>query len=187
MIRITPIITNRFLLRQLDIDDCSNVFRILKDKDTRRYLNIPNIREEEQVRELLDDYLKGYSEGSKYPFAIVGRNDGKFVGVFLIKVDLFDEDCYEYTVYIDKSFWNQGVYSEVLPEMVRYSFEVIGTGNFRGFVMENNKASAHVLTKNGFQLERVFSVDGLPEPIYSFLMKKDFYMLNYRNNLIRRD
>ena len=62
--------------------------------------------------------------------------------------------------------------------MVKFGFEEIKTGNFRGFIMEENNASSHVLEKNGFKLEKVFLVDGIKSKIKSYLMKKDEYQEN---------
>ena len=60
--------------------------------------------------------------------------------------------------------------------MIRFAFEDIGTGNFRGFVMEKNLISANVLSKSGFNLEKIFEVPGIEGKILSFLITKDVYM-----------
>ena len=113
--------------------------------------------------------------GEKFPFAIIDSTTDTFVGVFLIKLDVFDDDCFEFTVYIKKEYWNHGVYSEILPHMVDFAFTTIKTGNFRGFVIINNKSSSKVLKKSGFRLEKTFTVAGLPEPIESYLITKQEY------------
>ena len=43
----------------------------------------------------------------------------------------------------------------------KYNRCFIGTGNFRGFVMEKNMASKRGLQKCGFKLEKIFNVDGI--------------------------
>ena len=62
--------------------------------------------------------------------------------------------------------------------MTAFSFDEIKTGNFRGFVMEKNIASAKVLEKCGFKLEKIFDVPGLEGKILSFLMTKEDYLNN---------
>lgn len=181
MVDMDVIETERFWLRKVTLDDSKDIFGILSDSDTIRYLNLNSISNICDVEELVEEYLRENAEGNKYPFAIIEKKSSAFVGVFLIKLDLYDEDCFEFTVYIDKKFWNQGVYSEVLPQMVKFSFEKIGTGNFRGFVMQSNASSARVLLKNKFILEKTFEVEGLPDMIESYLMTKEFYYANYKN------
>lgn len=65
------------------------------------------------------------------------------------------------------------MYTEVLPYMTEFAFKDIGTGNFRGFVMEKNKASSRVLEKCGFELEKIFEVPGLEGKIISYLKKNN--------------
>ena len=180
MIDMNIVETERLVLRKLTKDDSLDVFKILSDSETVKYLNLDAVNNVDDVIKLIEEYLNGYKEGNKFPFAIVDKNTNNFIGVFLIKLDIFDDDCFEFTVYIDKEFWNKGVYTEVLPKMIQFAFENIETGNFRGFVMKNNTASAKVLLKNNFKLEKSFTVEGLPEEIESYLMTKNFYYSNYR-------
>lgn len=59
--------------------------------------------------------------------------------------------------------------------MVKFAFEDIGTGNFRGFVMERNLVSAKVLKKAGFTLEKIFEIPSIDGKILSFLITKEEY------------
>ena len=170
--------TKRFVLRLVNKKDESNIFEILSDPDVVKYLNIELNTKKEDTKKIIEDYLIGLEKKEKFPFAIIDKNTGEFLGVFLIKLDLYDVDCYEFTIYIKKQYWNKGIYTEVLKSMVKFGFEEIKTGNFRGFIMEENNASSHVLEKNGFKLEKVFFVDGIKSKIKSYLMKKDEYQEN---------
>ena len=170
--------TERFFLRLINKDDEENIFEILSDPDVVKYLNIELNKKKEDTRKIINEYLIGLEKKEKFPFAIIDKNTNEFLGVFLIKLDLYDEDCFEFTVYIKKENWNKGIYTEALKPMIRFSFEEIGTSNFRGFIMEENNVSSHVLEKNGFKLEKVFLVDGIKSKIKSYLMKKDEYQEN---------
>ena len=173
--------TKRFNLRKIKLEDSKDVFIILNDKETVRYLNLSSINSEEDAKNLIKNYLIDLEKRKKFPFAICKKDSDEFIGVFLIKLDLYDEDCFEFTIYINKKYWNQGVYSEILPYMVEFAFEEIKTGNFRGFVMKNNKISARVLIKNNFILEKEFKVEGLPEIIQSYLITKEDYYNKIKN------
>lgn len=176
MIEITEICTERFVLRQVTEDDSKHIFSILSDRETVKYLNVEKINTLSDAEALVEDYLLQYKKGDKFPFAITDKDSGELVGVFLIKLDLYNDDAFEFTVYIKREFWNQGIYSEVLPYMTDFAFKKIGTGNFRGYIMINNKASENVLKKHGFIPEKTFAVDGLPEMIKSYLMTKENYL-----------
>ena len=168
--------TERFILRKIEKEDDKAIFRILSDEETLKNLNMNIHKSIEDTQNLIEDYENEYKNGTKYPYAIIDKNTNKLLGVFLIKLDLFDEDCFEFTVYIDKNEWGKGIYTEVLPYMIDVAFEDIKTGNFRGFVMEKNIASSKVLEKCNFKLEKVFEVPGLDGKILSWLITKEEYL-----------
>ena len=167
--------TNRFILRFVNEKDESDIYEILSDKDSIKYLNMQLNATREDTRKIIQDYLIGLEKKEKYPFAIIDKNTNDFLGVFLIKLDLYDEDCFEFTVYIKKKYWNMGIYSEVLKPMIKFAFEEIKTGNLRGFIMEENIVSSYVLEKNNFKLEKIFVTQGIEGKIKSYLMKKEEY------------
>ena len=170
--------TNRFYLRKVIKEDAEEIFKILSDESVIQNLNQDIHKTVKDTETMLDEYFEEYEKGNKYPFAIIDKETGNFIGVFLIKLDLYDEDCFEFTVYIKKEEWGKGIYTEVLPFMTTFAFDEIKTGNFRGFVMEKNIASARVLEKCGFKLEKIFDVPGLEGKILSFLMTKEDYLKN---------
>ena len=167
--------TKRFILRKVEEKDAEYIFKILSDKDVIENLNMDIHKNISDTENMLKEYFEENEKGNKYPFSIIDKETNKLVGVFLIKLDLYDEDCFEFTVYISKEEWGKGIYTEVLPYMTKFAFEKIGTGNFRGFVMEKNIASSKVLEKCGFELEKIFEVPGLEGKIISYLITKENY------------
>ncbi len=167
--------TERFILRKVDIKDAEEIFNILSDEKVVEYLNMEMHKSIADTKKMIEDYLVELKNGNKYPFSIIEKNSNLFVGVFLIKLDLYDEDCYEFTIYLKPAFWNKGVYTEVLKKMIEFTFEEIKTGNFRGFVMEKNIASSRVLEKYNFKLEKIFKVEGIDGMIKSYLLTKGDY------------
>lgn len=167
--------TKRYILRKVEENDAEYIFKILSDKDVIENLNMDIHKNISDTENMLKEYFEENEKGNKYPFSIIDKETNKLVGVFLIKLDLYDEDCFEFTVYISKEEWGKGIYTEVLPYMTKFAFEKIGTGNFRGFVMEKNIASSKVLEKCGFELEKIFEVPGLEGKIISYLITKENY------------
>lgn len=167
--------TQRCVLRKIEDEDCLEIYKILSDVDVIQNLNMELHQSIEDTKKLIEEYLIEYEKGTKYPYAIIEKDTKAFIGVFLIKLDLYDEDCFEFTIYLNKNFWGKGIYSELLPFMTQVAFEKIQTGNFRGFVMEKNKASSKVLMRNNFMLEKVFEVPGIEGKIESYLITKEQY------------
>jgi len=180
-VKIENIATERYVLRKVKKEDFNEIYNILKDSEVIENLNMDLHTSPKDTLKLIEDYLKEYGKGLKFPFAIIEKETSAFVGVFLIKLDLYDEDCFEFTIYLNKSHWGRGIYTEVLPHMIKFAFEEIKTGNFRGFVKEKNKASSKVLSRSGFILEKVFEVPGLEGKIESYLITKEQYEKNIKS------
>lgn len=167
--------TKRYTLRKLEREDIYDVFEILRNPKVIENLNMNIHKFIDDTNNLFDEYFEELENGTKFPYAIINKVTNDFVGVFLIKLDIFDEDCFEFTIYLKEKFWGMGTYSEILPYMMQFAFEDIGTGNFRGFIMEKNIASSRVLEKTGFTLEKIFEVPGLEGKIISYLITKKDY------------
>ncbi len=164
--------TNRCFLRTVTMDDAEEIYHILKQDNVIENLNLAKPNGIGDALKLLEDYERKRNVGTYEPFSIIEKKTNKFIGVFLLKLDLYNEDAYEYTSYLDPEYWNRGIMTEVLTTMCDYFFSNYQIGHFRGYVMEKNVASANVLTKCGFQLEKIFKVPGLEGNILSYLMTR---------------
>lgn len=169
--------TDRYILRKVKKDDSKFIFEILSDLEINKNLNMNIHKTIEDTEKMLEKYFQENEKGNYFPYAIIDKKEKKFIGVFLIKLDLYDEDCFEFTIYLNKSCWGKGIYTEILPYMTKVAFEDIKTGNFRGFVKESNEASSRVLEKCNFKLEKIFNVPGIDEKIKSYLMTKEEYKI----------
>lgn len=175
---IRDIKTERCILRRTAWEDRNNIFKILNNPKAIENLNMNLHLTLEDTDRLLDDYFLGIENETKCPYTIIDSNTGAFIGIFLLKLDLYNEDAFEFTVYLDELFWGKGIYTEILPYMVTVAFDDIKTKNFRGYVMEKNVASRKVLEKSDFILEKVFNVPGIQDKIYSFLITEEDYRKN---------
>lgn len=165
--------TNRFNIKILENKYINNVFNILSDEDVITNLNMNIHKSVEDTEKLFNEYENGYKEKEEYPFEILDKETNDFIGVFLLKRDLYTEDCFEFTIYLNKKYWSKGVYTEVLPYMTNFVFNSIKVKNFRGYVKDKNIASKKVLEKCGFKLEKIFNVPGIEGKIYSYLKENN--------------
>ena len=173
MQEIRIIETNRYILKILEEKYKKDIFNILSNPDVIENLNMSIHKSIDDTTKLIDEYYDGFNKNEKFPFEIIDKNTNNFIGVFLIKLDIYDEDSFEFTIYLDQKYWGLGIYTEILPYMVEFSFKDIGTKYFRGFVMEKNIASRKVLENFDFNLDKIFDVDGIDEKIYSYVKTND--------------
>ncbi len=171
-IEMPEIETQRCLLRKIEETDSDVIFPLLSDPEVIENLNMKLHTQIKDTEELIKNYLVEYEKGCYFPYVVTDKQTKEFLGVFLLKLDLYDEDCFEFTIYLKKEVWGKGIYTEILPYMTQFVFENIKVENFRGFVKEKNKASSKVLKKCGFELEKVFDVPGIEGKIESYLRKK---------------
>lgn len=167
--------TKRFFLRKILKEDAEYIFDILNKEEVIKTLNMKRMEKIQDVEKLIEEYLEEYQKGNKEPFVILSKENEEFLGVFLLKVDLYNENAFEFTVFIKPECWGIGIYTEVLPYMISEVFENIRVDNFRGYVKEGNVASEKVLQKNKFKLEKIFRVENIEQRIKSYLITKEMY------------
>lgn len=163
--------TQRFNLRLVEKRDNQEIYNILTDENVIANLNLEMPKSILDVDNLIDDYLEGYQNNTKEAWAIIDKETNDFVGVFLLKLDLYNESSFESTVYLKNRWQNKGITTEIMPLMIKEVFDKFKVQNFRGYVMEKNKASARVLEKCGFTLEKIFKVPNIPGNILSYVIK----------------
>lgn len=99
--------TKRFILRKVELEDSISIYKILSNESVICNLNMDIHTKIEDTYSLLNEYNKGIENGTKFPYAIIDKNTSDFIGVFLIKLDVFDEDCFEFTIYLDEKYWGK--------------------------------------------------------------------------------
>lgn len=99
--------TTRYILKLVEKENTNKIFKILSNPHVVENLNMNIHTKLKDTLDLLDDYYNGLQKGEKFPYEILDKKTGEFIGVFLIKLDLFDEDCYEFTIYLDELHWGK--------------------------------------------------------------------------------
>lgn len=70
------------------------------------------------------------------------------------KADVYRKNV-ELGYWIAEPYWNLGIATAVVRQMVNYTFKTIDVSRIYACVFESNKASMRVLEKNGFKLEGI--------------------------------
>lgn len=152
----TPIIKNkRFILRPWRKDDAVSLTRHISHPKIALYtLTIPYPYSLKDAREWLDKVERrerGADSDSIY-WAI--EIDGQAVGGVSLRHIAAGHKA-EIGYWLGEAYWGQGIMSDVVKEMKKFSFKVLKLKRLWAGCFTINPASRRVLEKNGFELEGV--------------------------------
>lgn len=145
--------TDRLRIRPLADSDFSDLYRLLSDPVTMRYIRDP-YTEEQQARDrmaLWADYAE--KRPGLGTFAMESRDSGDFAGFCVARQVGYDPDSHEYEIgYIfTPECRGKGMASELVPPLCRYCFGQSPASHLVAFTHVDNAASQRVLIKSGFR------------------------------------
>lgn len=156
--------SSRLVLRPLVISDTQDLLQLTKEDIVYRYL--PTYLFEKQS-DNMDAVIRGlYKECLEDSLILGVFQDSQFCG--LAEVYGYRQPILKASVgyRLKQEVWGQGIATEALSMLVNELLDNRGIEIITASTMLENKASAHVLIKNGFTLVK-HSVDedwGYPEP-----------------------
>lgn len=145
--------TARLLLRPITPRDDHAFLRIFSDPETMKYWSREPLDGLDEAVEMVQEEIKWGKTDKCLNWGIALIEGGGLIG----KVSLFDHDekhrRAEIGYVIDRSYWNQGLVSEVLVPVLAYAFGEIGLHRLDADVDPDNLASLALLKKFGFRRE----------------------------------
>ena len=143
--------TKRLALTQMALKDTDNLFKMLSDKETAKYVGIEE--KKKAIEKLIKVYLKRSKRGEGILLKMATRKDNNFLGFFALPNynDVHRRTEIGYT--ITKENWNKGYVSEAILTAVNFLFKKIKLNRLEAMVHPNNKVSLHLLNKFGFKKE----------------------------------
>ncbi len=183
--RVVPsVITPRLLLREVRSDDVNALYRMYSDPEVARFDNFEPMTRVSQAAAAVESFQMELGSHEKLRWAVTMRKDesaqseswpmsgtssglacgrcGAVIGCcWLGNFDLIAQRC-ETGYELDRSCWNRGYASELVPALASFAFRTLGMNRIEAYVDRRNRASKRVLEKSGFR----------PEGI---LRQRDFY------------
>jgi [ribosomal protein S5]-alanine N-acetyltransferase len=141
-------------LRKIEPDDKEPLATLANNKkiwdNVRDYMPYPYTLKD--AEEFIDFCKK---ENPSMTFAI--EYQSQFAGVIgLVKqTDIYRHSA-EIGYWLGEPFWNKGIMTQAVRQLVDYGFQNIGLVRIYTGVFDYNKASQRVLEKAGFTLEAIF-------------------------------
>jgi len=163
----TIIETSRLYLRQLIIQDISNLSLVLSDKESMRYY--PHALSNEEVEKWIERNIERYNNDGFGLWAVIRKADNQFLGDCGITLQNIDGDILpEIGFHIIKTYCNKGYATEAAEACKKYAIDVLGFKSIYSYSEVGNKASQRVSSKIGMTKVRTFKKDGTEKVVYEF-------------------
>jgi ribosomal-protein-alanine N-acetyltransferase len=164
MIKTLRIETNRLLIRPYIEDDLKESFELMQSKELFKYLDMDVMALDEYKNLfawLIESYETPIDKKFKYSFAIVSKENGRFIGWCGVGNLHFNPSDKEIYYLIGREYWDHGYASEAVEALIRYCFTVMGLERLVAKVNPENIASKKIIEKTGFIFQHV--INALPE------------------------
>ena len=151
----TVIETKRIRLRLIDIPDLTSIHTLhsLPETDTYNTLGIPSSMEE--TKAIIEPWIKEnqLQEIKNYTFAIDNKSNGKFMGLFGLKIGQQKYKRAEVWYKIHSDYWRKGYATEALKAMLNFGFNTLKLHRIEAGCAVENISSIKVLEKSGMLRE----------------------------------
>jgi len=157
---MTPIETDRLILRPFVLEDAAAFQRLNADPLVRRYTyDAPMETLDDARRVLMEAPLADYASHGYGRVACVLKDSGELIGFSGLKF-LPDMDETDIGYRFLRAHWGKGYATESARPMMAYGRDVLGLERIIGLVDPDNVGSVHVLEKLGLRYEStVFYAD----------------------------
>lgn len=146
--------TKRLVLRKIQREDVTPIFECwMQDEDVSRYMWWKASKDRSDTEEFVQFELGNLDNNKWNRWIIVAKDTKEIIGTCLIFWN--EEDChFDISYNLGKKYWGKGYTTEAMAQVMRYGTEVLGIKEYITSCARENKASAHVLEKLGFQYEK---------------------------------
>lgn len=147
--------TDRLLLRQFTLDDAQAMYQNWAgDEEVTKYLTWPAHDRAETSKMVLEDWISHYIEHDFYQWAIVLKDESAepIGSISVVKIEEKIQTAHV-GYCIGRNWWNQGITSEAMEEVIRYLIVDIGMNRVVSRHDPNNPNSGKVMVKCGMKYE----------------------------------
>lgn len=147
-----PLQTKRLKLRRFLTDDYIGMYHNwANQEEVTRFLTWQPHASEEATKTLLQNWVSQYENDTYYNWVI--EYQGKTIGNISVVSGNDRSQCAELGYCIGKAYWNKGIMTEAVTEIVRFLFDEVGYHRLEIDHAVKNPGSGRVAQKCGFTYE----------------------------------
>lgn len=162
MVKITDIFsslpsieTERLLLRKMNIDDVEDLFEYASDPKVAENVLWDQHQSIEDSKRYLSYMMKKYKKCDVSEWGIIHKQDNKFIGTCGFGWWNNFHCRAEIGYALSKKYWNRGLMTEAVREVVAFGFEKMKLNRVEARCMLENIASEKVMQKVGMKFEGI--------------------------------
>lgn len=146
----TVLEARRLRLRPYRVADARRVQQLAGDRRVSQMtVNIPHFYEPGMAEDWIRSLAPAFAQGEKVVYAIVRLDTDELVGT--VSLEDFSGEAGALGFWIGAPYWGRGYCTEAAQALVEYGFRTLGLSVIYARHLRNNRASARVLAKIGFE------------------------------------
>lgn len=143
-----------FVLRAIGIQDAQDMYEYAGDDEVTAKLSWPSHRSvEDTKRSIYENFLTRPERGLPNAYAIVWKENNKMIGTCDFWHVDFKNSCGEIGYVINKEYWNKGIVTRALKELIKFGFEYLELERIQIAHATDNPSSKRVIEKCDFRFE----------------------------------
>ncbi len=178
-----PVITfDDIMLRTITQKDYKDMFDYGKNHEVVRYLSWgPFSIPKEAKKSIQHIFYPRLKKGLPIGYAIVDLKTSKMIGTIDFHSKIKDEQGAEIGFVLHHDYWNKGIMTQALKEMIKVGFDYLGYDYIRIRHLGQNIASQKVISKAPFKLKSIepFRIEKaarvIEDDMYTYEMTKEDY------------
>ena len=147
--------TNRIILRRLTLEDVNDVFEYACEPEVAIYTLWEHHKSIDDTLTFLSFMVKKYEEKQVADWGIVLKESNKLIGTGGFMWWSPKNASAEVGYALSKKYWNQGIMTEALNEIVKFGFDKMKLNRIEAKTRVENIASQSVLKKAGMTFEGI--------------------------------
>lgn len=150
--KMPTIDVNGYQLRTIKISDYLDMYAYGKKENVTKFLTWgPFDIEEEAKKSIKDIFYPRLKQGLPIGYAIVDQKNNKMIGTIDFHTKIKHKNGAEIGFVIDDEYWNQGIMTKCLCEMIKVGFDYLDYDVIHIKHLKENIASQKVIKKCGFK------------------------------------
>ena len=173
--------TERNILRKFTINDAENMFKNwANDNNVTKYLVWPSHQDLNVSKNVLEQWIQKYEKIDFYQWAIELKDINEPIGSISVVKQSDDIKMVHIGYCIGRKWWNKGIVSEALKELIKYFFENVRVNRIEARFDPNNPNSGKVMAKCGMKYEgHMKQADknnqGIVDTIYYGIVAEEYF------------